>query len=102
MGIKSNHDIAQRFTPDVQKQKKRLMLFCDSQPRNISNNDNISYVDNKHDSSADMSYFVASCVTLKKYFPRIMQIYVQSDNSKYYKTLALVFAMFEKAQQNGL
>ena len=49
-----------------------------------------------------MSYFEASCMRLKKDFPHIKQIYVQSDNAKCYTTPELVFAMFEIAQQNGL
>ena len=64
--------------------------------------DHISSGDSKQDSAAVMSYFEASCMRLKKDFPHIKQIYVQSDNAKCYKTPELVFAMFEIAQQNGL
>ena len=39
---------------------------------------------------------------LKKNFPYVKKIYVQSDNAKCYKISELVFAMFEIAQQNRL
>ena len=75
---------------------------CELQPYHISYYDHIYSENSKQESPAIMSYLKASCMKIKKEFPHVNQIYVQSDNETCYKTPKLVFYMFEIVRRNGL
>ena len=63
------------------------------QPHHIVYYDHISSGDSMQDNGAVASYFEATCIRLRKDFPHINEIYVQTDNARCYKAPELIFAL---------
>ena len=90
------------YTASQKEDHARERSNCELQPHHISYYDHIYSGESKQYSPAVMSYFEASCMRIKKYFPRVEQIYVQSNNVKCYKTPELVLDIIETVLRNWL